>query len=44
VLVWLTGYRALRQSLTPFPALAVVTGATLAFWVWLFVRAFGRTA
>ena len=43
VLVWLTGYRALRQSLTPFPALAVVTGATLVFWVWLFFRALGRT-
>jgi hypothetical protein len=44
VLVWLTGYRLLRQSLGPLPAFAVVAGTTLVFWVWLFLRALGRTA
>jgi hypothetical protein len=44
MLVWLTGYRVLRQSLAPLPTFAVVAVATLVFWVWLFFRALGRTA
>ena len=44
LLVWLTGYRALRLGLAPLPALAMVGGATVVFWAWWFFHAFEKTA